>query len=362
MLSGLKLWRKVLEDWKKSPKGLKHKGALPKEEFSNSLKKQVERLHENGAASENLVNGFRKWGLFPFNSDAVFELLSSENVISPRKAFDESLLQHLQGLREVPADEAPTEQPKERDWVLSQESPSVIWICKILIRILPAKKIPVSVVKVPQLIMICQLMRMRMMRKPCILTSMWVILQWSSKITLDLRNIMLENVWEKIMGTLCSFSLSEFVVRYSNIQKMSLKKLQKRIWLSIFSLLHPPQDEVESWILSLLQKWSTAWDFCIKRFSLLIFWNFVGYFLFKLFSPSKFSYIFILYIASTTFFSRKKLVNWIFPLFCHCGKCWPMIPKLEVTLAAYINGCYWKMANRNFLAYFFPESNNIPFF
>ena len=49
-----------LEDWKKSPKGLKHKGALPKEEFSNSLKKQVERLHENGAASENLVNGFRK--------------------------------------------------------------------------------------------------------------------------------------------------------------------------------------------------------------------------------------------------------------------------------------------------------------
>ena len=61
-----KLWRKVLEDWIKSPKGLKHKGTLPKEEFSNLLKKLVERFHENGAARENLVNGFRKCGLFPF--------------------------------------------------------------------------------------------------------------------------------------------------------------------------------------------------------------------------------------------------------------------------------------------------------
>ena len=40
--------------------------------------------------------------------------MPSENVISPRKAFDESLLQHLQGLREVPADEAPTEQTKRK--------------------------------------------------------------------------------------------------------------------------------------------------------------------------------------------------------------------------------------------------------
>ena len=73
-----KLWQKVLEDWKKSPKGLKHKGALPKEEFSKLLKKLLERLDENGAASENLVNGFRKCGLFPFNTDAVYELLPSK--------------------------------------------------------------------------------------------------------------------------------------------------------------------------------------------------------------------------------------------------------------------------------------------
>ena len=34
--------------------------------------------------------------------------------MSPKKAFDESLLQHQQGLREVPADEAPTEQTKRK--------------------------------------------------------------------------------------------------------------------------------------------------------------------------------------------------------------------------------------------------------
>ena len=97
----------------KIPKGLKHKvSALPKEEFSKFLKKLVERLDEDGSASENLVNGFRKCGLCPFNPDAVYELLPSENVMSPRKALDESLLQHLQGLREVPADEAPTKQTK----------------------------------------------------------------------------------------------------------------------------------------------------------------------------------------------------------------------------------------------------------
>ena len=109
-----KLWQKVLEDWKKSPKGLKHKGALPQEEFSKLFKKLVERLDENGAPSENFVNRFRKCGLFPFNPDAVYELLPHENVMIPQKALDESLLQHLQGLREVPADEAPTKQTKKK--------------------------------------------------------------------------------------------------------------------------------------------------------------------------------------------------------------------------------------------------------
>ena len=35
-------------------------------------------------------------------------------IMSPQKALDESLLQHLQGWREVPADEAPTKQAKRK--------------------------------------------------------------------------------------------------------------------------------------------------------------------------------------------------------------------------------------------------------
>ena len=53
-------------------------------------------------------------GLFPFNPDAVYEFLPSENVMSPQKALDESLLQHLQDLREVPADEALTKQTRRK--------------------------------------------------------------------------------------------------------------------------------------------------------------------------------------------------------------------------------------------------------
>lgn len=85
-----KLRQKVLEDWKKSPKGLKYKGALPKEEFIKFLKKLVERLHENAAASETSLNRFHKCGLFPCNPDAVYELLPSENAMSPQKALHES--------------------------------------------------------------------------------------------------------------------------------------------------------------------------------------------------------------------------------------------------------------------------------
>ena len=108
-----KLWW-VLEDWKKSPKCLKHNGALPKEEFSKLLKKLVESSHQNGAASENMVNTFRKCGLFPLIPGVVYEFLPNANVMSPQKALDKSLLQHLQGLREVLADEAPTKQTKRK--------------------------------------------------------------------------------------------------------------------------------------------------------------------------------------------------------------------------------------------------------
>ena len=81
----------MLEDWKKSPKGLQQKGALPKEEFNKLLKTLVVKFYENSAAAaaENLVSRFCKCGLYPFNPDAVYEKLPSRNV-----------MQHLQNMRE----------------------------------------------------------------------------------------------------------------------------------------------------------------------------------------------------------------------------------------------------------------------
>ena len=109
-----KLCRKVLEDWKKSPKGLQQKGALPKEEFNKLLKTLVVKLYENGTAAENLVSGFCKCGLYPFSPDAVYEKLLSRNVMSPRKALDELLLQRLQNMREPQsAEEAVPKQGQE---------------------------------------------------------------------------------------------------------------------------------------------------------------------------------------------------------------------------------------------------------
>ena len=95
-----KVWRNTLEDWKKLPQVLKHKGALPKENFNKLLKTLVSKLEENDAFSENLVSGFCKCGLYPFHPDAVYQRLPSENVMTPRKALNESLLQQLQSMRE----------------------------------------------------------------------------------------------------------------------------------------------------------------------------------------------------------------------------------------------------------------------
>ena len=100
-----KVWRKTLEDWKISPQGLKHKGALPKENFNKLLKTLVSKLEENSASSEKLVSGFCKCGLYPFHPDAHYQRLPSENVKSPGKALDESLLWQLQSMRESPVSE-----------------------------------------------------------------------------------------------------------------------------------------------------------------------------------------------------------------------------------------------------------------
>ena len=74
------------------------------------------KLEESGASFENLVSGFCKCGLYLFNPNVVYKKLPTENVMSPRKALDQSLLQQLQCIRESPVGED-AEQNKKRTWL-----------------------------------------------------------------------------------------------------------------------------------------------------------------------------------------------------------------------------------------------------
>lgn len=59
-----KYWREILTDWKKS--GGRKMSTLSKDIFPQLLKKLRGKLYENDKASENLISGFRKTGLVPF--------------------------------------------------------------------------------------------------------------------------------------------------------------------------------------------------------------------------------------------------------------------------------------------------------
>ena len=52
----IEVWRKTLEDWKRSLQALRYKGSPPKEHFNKLLKTLVLKLEESGASSENLVD------------------------------------------------------------------------------------------------------------------------------------------------------------------------------------------------------------------------------------------------------------------------------------------------------------------
>ena len=75
------------------------------------------KLEESGASFENLVSGFCKCGFVPFNPNVVYKKLPTENVMSPRKALDQSLLQQLLCIRDSPVGDA--EQNKKRTRISS---------------------------------------------------------------------------------------------------------------------------------------------------------------------------------------------------------------------------------------------------
>lgn len=93
-----KRWRKLLTDWKRKEKG---SSTIPKDVFPKQLKKLHESLHEK--KKDNLINGFRKTGIFPLSKDAIIDRL-------PQKRDDSDLignafLESLSNLRQETAKE-----------------------------------------------------------------------------------------------------------------------------------------------------------------------------------------------------------------------------------------------------------------
>lgn len=65
-------WRKILTEWKQKASGRKN-GTLTKQEYPALLAKLLLKLTVN--AENNLKNGFRKCGIFPFNPEEVYKRL-----------------------------------------------------------------------------------------------------------------------------------------------------------------------------------------------------------------------------------------------------------------------------------------------
>ena len=96
-----KVWRKTLEDRKRSPQGLRFPS-----------KRAFQQVIENSSIQIwgiwcffRKLSGFLKCGLYPLNPNVVYEKFPSENVMSPRKALNQSLLQQRQRMRESPVGE-----------------------------------------------------------------------------------------------------------------------------------------------------------------------------------------------------------------------------------------------------------------
>ena len=82
-----------------------------------SLKQLIEKLMVEGNGRNNLINGFRKCGIYPFNPDKVYKKLPSENVMTPKKALDQSLqslVDSLAELRRGDENEKPKNQKRTR--------------------------------------------------------------------------------------------------------------------------------------------------------------------------------------------------------------------------------------------------------
>ncbi|CAG5003196.1 unnamed protein product [Parnassius apollo] len=89
-------WREIILQWKKIDG--RNQSSIPKGCFPKLLSKLMEKLKENGSA--NVISGFRKTGINPFDSSAVLKKLPDwDNQAEQSEIVDETILEYLKDMR-----------------------------------------------------------------------------------------------------------------------------------------------------------------------------------------------------------------------------------------------------------------------
>jgi len=73
----IKVWRNILTKWKESKSGSKY-STIPKDLFPTLLNELINNIKAN--AGQNLVSGFNKCGIFPFNKQTLLDRLPQNEV------------------------------------------------------------------------------------------------------------------------------------------------------------------------------------------------------------------------------------------------------------------------------------------
>lgn len=89
-------WRNIILQWKKTDG--RNQSSIPKGCFPKLLSKLMENLKENGSA--NVISGFRKTGINPFDPSAVLKKLPDwDNQAEQPEIVDETILDYLKEMR-----------------------------------------------------------------------------------------------------------------------------------------------------------------------------------------------------------------------------------------------------------------------
>jgi len=92
-----KVWRNILTKWKESISGSKY-STVPKDLFPTLLSELINNIKAN--AGQNLISGFKKCGIFPFNKQKLLDRLPQNLSGVDNEFVDAVFIEHLDAQRQ----------------------------------------------------------------------------------------------------------------------------------------------------------------------------------------------------------------------------------------------------------------------